>query len=163
MTVKFSDISEPYTVVTPQCIASLIEAASDAPLRRARLCLHCTPDDQLHEMIIAFRRDSFVQPHRHPAKTESFNLLEGELDVVFFDAFGQENSRVRLSSINQLFPRIYRLRAPLWHTLVLRSDHVVLHEVTNGPWRDTDTEIAPWAPHPGDPQAIKRFLSPLLR
>ena len=59
-------------------------SAEESPLRRSRICLHSDNSDQVHEMVIAFCRDSYVQPHRHTGKSESFHIIEGRLQVVFF-------------------------------------------------------------------------------
>ncbi|MDE2223604.1 MAG: WbuC family cupin fold metalloprotein, partial [Candidatus Omnitrophica bacterium] len=56
--------------------------------RRMRLCAHQTVDDRIHEMFIVHTRDAYVRPHKHLNKTESFFLLEGEVEVVFFDDDG---------------------------------------------------------------------------
>src|SRR4051812_46136918 len=63
-------------------------AAQQSPLRRSRLCLHLSPNDTVQEMIIALCQDVLFQPHRHEHKTESFHIIDGELDLVIFDGHG---------------------------------------------------------------------------
>ncbi len=158
MSTHFANPDEPYTTVTPQTIRELVASADNAPLRRARLCLHSGPDDPLHEMIIAFRRDSYVAPHRHLGKSESFHVIEGEIEVVFFDDHGAVTSRLVLSAAHPASPRVYRLRAACWHTVIVRSDWAVIHETTNGPFRPVETETAPWAPAAQDAAAVADFF-----
>src|SRR4029077_19168742 len=52
--------------------------------KRARLCAHPGPDDRLHEMLIVLDRGTYIRPHRHGSKAESFHIIQGELDVVVF-------------------------------------------------------------------------------
>src|SRR5437763_17215935 len=56
--------------------------------RRSRICAHRDPSDSLHEMIIALARGSSIRPHKHLHKSESFHIIEGEVDVGFFNASG---------------------------------------------------------------------------
>lgn len=163
MSSVFAAPTAPFTVVSAAAIADLVRAARQAPLRRARICLHGSVDDPLHEMIIAFAHDSYVAPHRHRGKSESFHLLAGTVDVVFFTDAGTVADRVTLSADAPERPRIYRLQQPLWHTLAIRSETAVLHEVTNGPFRPEETEVAPWAPSPDDRPAVDRFLTSIRR
>ena len=161
MSTQFADPSEPYTLITARQLTALIEQAREAPLRRARICLHTSPDELLHEMVIALCRGSYVAPHRHPGKTESFHLLAGEIDVWLFAENGQPAARHTLSAENPVLPRVMRVRQPLWHTIQVRSEWAVVYETTNGPFCKEATEVAPWAAPPDDAPAIARFREKL--
>ncbi len=129
--------------------------ALEANMKRARLCLHHSPDDPLHEMIICFHRDAVIRPHRHSTKTESYHIVFGELDVVLFDDDGQPTRVVRMGDgVGKT--SIYRLSAPVWHSAIIRSEYAAIHEVTNGPFRAEDNEFAPWAPE--EPEALRQYL-----
>ena len=157
MSVHFVTSKTAGTSVGPQQIAELIAEARSAILRRARICLHSGTDDVLHEMIIALFRDSYVAPHRHRRKTESFHMLAGEIEVVVFDEDGRPIARHTLSAENPDLPRVMRLQQPVWHSVLVRTEYAVVHEVTNGPFHKQDTEIAPWAADPDDATAVARF------
>ncbi len=83
-------------VVNAETLQTLKELAATAPLKRSRLCLHRTSEDPIQEMVIAFARDSYVRVHRHRNKSESFHILAGSLEVVFFDDEGRETRRIQL-------------------------------------------------------------------
>jgi cupin fold WbuC family metalloprotein len=157
MSVHFATSKTASTSVGPQQIAELITEARSANLRRARICLHPETGDVLHEMIIALCRDSYVAPHRHRRKTESFHMLAGEIDVVVFDDDGRPIALHTLSAENPDLPRVMRLQHPVWHSVLVRTEYAVVHEVTNGPFRKQDTEIATWAADPDDATAVARF------
>src|SRR5580704_9266068 len=69
-------------------IADLAGAAAVNPRRRIRVCAHRSVDDRLHEMVIVHTKDTYVRPHKHLGKAESFHVIEGEVDVVVFDEHG---------------------------------------------------------------------------
>ena len=85
-------------------LAELRQAAWHDKLGRARLCLHHHTDDKVHEMIIAFRGDSYVRPHRHHDKSESFHVIEGDLMVVFFNDEGTVTRRIRMTGNDREHP-----------------------------------------------------------
>lgn len=136
-------------VITPALLAQVKQAAAEEPLRRARLCLHPGPADPLHEMVVAFCRDAYLRPHRHRGKSESFHIIEGELDVIFFDDSGRITRRLELGPVGSGRAFFYRLASHAWHTIVLRTETAVIHETTNGPFNPADCEFAPWSPAPG--------------
>jgi cupin fold WbuC family metalloprotein len=120
--------------------------ASEAPNKQARLCLHHSPDDPLQEMIIVLHRDAVVRPHRHRGKVETYHLIFGEIVVVLFDDKGQPMRLVRMGDFATGKTHVYRLAAPIWHTVIIRSEYAGIHEITNGPFRTDEREFAPWAP-----------------
>jgi cupin fold WbuC family metalloprotein len=113
------------------------------PRGRARICAHKSPEDSLHEMIIAIRSDSYIRPHRHKNKVESFHLIEGEADVVILSDEGEIEKIIRLGHENNFF---YRLETPRYHTLIIHSDVLVIHEITNGPFDAEASEFASFSP-----------------
>lgn len=143
--------------ITPELLAQVKADAAREPLRRARLCLHPDAAHPLHEMVIAFTRESYVRPHRHKNKCESMHIIEGELDVVFFDDAGKESSRIRMGPVGTGKTFYYRLTNSQWHTVLLRTDVAVIHETTNGPFNAADNEFAPWSPEPSDAAACAEF------
>jgi cupin fold WbuC family metalloprotein len=131
--------------------------AFEADLKRARLCLHHSAEDALHEMVIVFHRDTLVSPHRHVAKSESFHLIFGELDVVLFDEAGRPTRVIRMGERGTGRSQVYRLSGPVWHSVIVHSEYAAIHEVTNGPFRPEAGDFAPWAPT--EPAALRAFLA----
>jgi len=153
----------PIVEVTGDQIRALRKTAQESPAKRARYCLHRDNLDPVQEMIIAFESDSYVPPHRHLDRSESFHMMEGSVDVVFFDDAGKVSRRVRLSADLPKTSRFYRLNSAMWHTVILVSAHAVLHETTAGPFNSTQSELPPWAPSAADPAGIAAFLERVLR
>jgi cupin fold WbuC family metalloprotein len=126
---------------------------------RARICAHKNNNDSLHEMLIAIRSDSYVRPHRHRNKVESFHLIEGRADVVILSEYGEVMDVIKLSSDDNFY---YRLDAPHFHTVVVHSSILVIHEITNGPFNPADSDFAAFAPAEGEGNAIE-YISSLKR
>ena len=55
----------------------------------------------------------------------------------------------------------YRLSEPRYHTVVVRSDVLVMHETTCGPFSPGDAEEPGWSPAPADADAAGRYMSRL--
>lgn len=114
--------------------------------KRARICTHRTACDPLHEMLIAIKSDSYIRPHKHIGKSESFHVVEGSVDIIVFDDDGTVSEIVELSEPRDAGTFFYRLAEDVYHTLLITSEILVVHEVTNGPFVQDQTVFAAWAP-----------------
>jgi cupin fold WbuC family metalloprotein len=113
---------------------------------RVRINLHPDSVDALHEMFIAIRPDSYIRPHKHTSKSEAFHVVHGEVDVVVFEDNGNIAQIVKLAARSDTSPFYYRMSKPFFHTLIIRSDVLVVHEITNGPFAKDGTTFADFAP-----------------
>ena len=123
---------------------------------RARICAHKSNDDSLHEMLIAIRSDSYIRPHRHHDKVESFHLIEGRADIVILNAEGGVIDVIKLGADNNFY---YRLDAPHYHTLLIHSPILVIHEITNGPFTSAASDFAAFAPAEEDRNVVEYMAS----
>lgn len=128
-------------IVLPNAVEQLKDAAWKAENLRARICLHADTSDPVQEMLIALCAGTKVSIHRHPNKTESFHMVEGELDVIFFDNDGKETERLRLGAPASGHPFMYRLNSPLWHSVEPITNVAVVHEVITGPFNTSSNEF----------------------
>ncbi|MBF0447829.1 MAG: cupin fold metalloprotein, WbuC family [Magnetococcales bacterium] len=133
------------TCVGGAFVTELKKRAMQTGRKRIRLCTHPHAGDLLHEMLIVLHRQTYVPPHSHPDKSESFHLIEGALDVVLFDEAGRPQSAIPMAHSSQAV-FYYRLSDSRFHTVLPQSEWVVFHETTNGPFRPEQTVMAPWAP-----------------
>jgi cupin fold WbuC family metalloprotein len=154
-------VAEEEIVQVDQSILDMLrEAAPQAPLKRVRLNAHRGDDAIVQEMILAVARDSYIAPHKHPGKSESFHIVEGKLDVVLFDDDGQIREVLHLGDLFSGKPFYYRVSQARFHAVVIQSEVAILHETTNGPFIKEETVYAPWAPRAEGPEAEK-YLSGL--
>ncbi len=130
--------------------------------KRIRLCTHKDVDDTLHEMIIVLMKDTYIRPHKHLNKSESFHIIEGYADVIIFDDAGNIIEVVQMGDYISGNKFYYRISHPYYHTPLIISDYLVFHETTNGPFRKADAVFAPWAPDEDDDTAGKEYMKELF-
>ncbi len=153
--------AEPLSVVTADDVSLFKGMAERAPRRRLRLCTHAAPEDPLHEMLIVASRDSYIAPHRHLARPESFLVLEGGADAVFFTDDGAIARVVGLAPYGGGGAFYYRIDHAQYHTLLLRTPWLVFVEASLGPFDPSRSQFAPWSPAEADVEGIRRFRADL--
>jgi cupin fold WbuC family metalloprotein len=124
--------------------------------------MHQGPCALLHEMFIALLPSSYVQPHKHPDKVESFHVVFGSVDVVVFDDSGDVIDVIELGMGDQRRSIYYRMSEPFYHTLIIRSDILIVHEITNGPFEEGKTDYAYFAPSEINKSAAEIYMTKLL-
>jgi cupin fold WbuC family metalloprotein len=144
--------------VDRKIINSLKLAAASNVMKRARLCAHQNTTDKVHEMLIGFYRDSYVRPHRHTSKIESFHVIQGKIEIVFFNEIGDIKQRILLGTLSSNLPFYFRSAALDWHTVLIHSNFAIIHEITNGPFVSDDNEFAPWSPEITNIDAVQSFM-----
>jgi len=113
---------------------------------RIRICAHKGPGDMLQEMLIMIDKKSYIRPHKHTGKSESFSLIEGSVDIILFDEDGSMVDVIKLGSQGLDREFFYRLSKPQFHTVLIMSDYAIIIETTQGPFNREDTIFAPWSP-----------------
>ncbi|MDB5306308.1 MAG: hypothetical protein JWO38_510 [Gemmataceae bacterium] len=148
--------------VRSEDVALVVQKGTTNLRRRARLCAHPGPDDRLHEMLIVLDQGTYIRPHRHPGKSESFHVVKGELDVVIFHDDGTVRELIRMGPYGSGRAFYYRLMEPSFHSVLINSPYALFHETTNGPFHQGEAEFAPWSPAEGD-TTVSRFVEQLRR
>jgi len=142
-------------------LALLKRQAHDNVRKRARICAHSRNEDLLHEMVIALAASTYIHPHKHIGKSESFHIIEGLVDIAVLDDTGELVDVVELGQPGLSRNFFYRLSESQFHTLLIKTDYLVVHEVTNGPFDPARSVLAPFAPRESDPKAAARYMSGL--
>jgi cupin fold WbuC family metalloprotein len=153
--VFFAD--EPVVSIGPEEIEFVTRQALTSTRRRARICLHRSEVDAVQEMLIAVDAQSYVRPHRHAQRNESFHVVSGTADVVLFDDAGRVVERVRLAADDRGM-RYFRVDVGRFHCLLVRTPMFVLFETTTGPFVRNETEYAAWSPADGNEAEIRHYL-----
>jgi cupin fold WbuC family metalloprotein len=153
----------PIAAVGQAELNTLKAAVKASPKRRARINAHPDGDDALHEMIIAIDASSYIRPHKHPGKSEAFHIVEGEVDIVVFDDQGEIERVVALGPPSGSRPFYYRMSTAFFHTLIIRSDLLIVHEITNGPFRPSATVFADFAPEDHETNKAGAYQAELIR
>ncbi|HLI11527.1 MAG TPA: WbuC family cupin fold metalloprotein [Alphaproteobacteria bacterium] len=151
--------AEPIVRLGSDEVVFIKRQAERSARKRARICAHKSIDDTLHEMIIAMAASSYIHPHRHVGTSESFHIIEGQVDVVMFDESGAVVDVIELGDARSGRRFYYRLDTSMFHTLLIRTDFLVVHEITNGPFDRGRTILAPFAPPESDHLAVRRYMN----
>jgi cupin fold WbuC family metalloprotein len=143
-------------------ICALKEQSLGNERQRIRICAHPDAEDRLHEMFIVHKQGTYIRPHKHLHKSESVHIIEGSVDVVMFDDAGAIIEVIRMGDYSSGRRFYYRLAEPNYHTLMITSEFLVFHEITNGPFRRSETIFAPWAPEESDTAGQSEFMRRLV-
>ena len=110
-------------------------------------------------MLIAISAKSYIHPHKHLGKSESLHIVDGIVDVVVFDDLGEIVEIIELGDARSGRNFYYRLSESAFHTLLIRTDFLVVHEVTNGPFLRENTVIADFAPSEEQVAEAEAYIS----
>ena len=157
--VFYSD--EDYASVDRHGIDALKKTMLERRCNKIRLCCHGNIQDSLHEMVIIQSNSSYVQPHKHVDKSESFHIIKGSLAVVIFDNSGKISEHIVMGESISEKVFYYRMSKENFHTVIPISQFVVFHETTNGPFDPSQTIFASWAPSSADQVAAKNYVKSL--
>lgn len=145
--------SDPIVRIGLDAIERVKIEARHAPRKRARINAHPDETAAVQEMLIALDQETYLRPHRHHGKSESFHVIEGLADVVMLDDAGEITDVIKLGPPGGSRCFYYRQSEPRFHTLIIRTPFFVMHETTNGPFAPEFTTYASWAPEEGSPDA----------
>lgn len=151
--------TEDVSFISKEDIEFLKNIALKSKKKRARICIHKDNNSKIHEMIIVLSKDSYIRPHLHLEKTESFHIIEGSVLVVTFDLSGNIIQKNKLSKESFFY---YHSMPNIFHTVISLSDISVIHEVTPGPFNIKDTIFADFAPPEEHKKESNRYNKTLL-
>lgn len=141
---------EPLVNVSRREIEFMKQRVKNTEHKRIRLCAHMGEEDALHEMFIVLSKETYIRPAKHLGKAESLHVIEGLAQAVFLDEMGGITDVVLLGDYLSGQQFYFRIRESFYHTLLVKSDFLVFHEVTKGPFDRSDTLFPTWAPEEND-------------
>ena len=135
----WSDSSTFY--LTESLTDQLLLEATSSQLKRARINLHKHESStSVHEMIVAICQESFLDLHKHPSKSESYQLLEGKLLIAITDDTAKITDTYLLDSASPFL----RINEGIYHYVKCLSQHAIYVETTIGPFDSASTKYYPW-------------------
>jgi cupin fold WbuC family metalloprotein len=148
--------SQELLFVNNELVEQIVKEASQSQRHMARLLMHFDHEDPVQEMLIAMGRDCAVMPNQSVGRSESLQVVKGELLLIVFDDDGKVVQRVKMGPYGSDKAFLYRLSSTPWHTMIPLSKIVVVHEVIEGPFINSSDPLPDWIP--GDSESLKRFL-----
>jgi cupin fold WbuC family metalloprotein len=134
-------------------LSTLKKLALENERKRIRLCTHKSSSENVHEMLIFHAKDCYVRPHKHLNKSESMIVLEGEADMILFEKDGAIRSIVNMGPLESGKTFYQRVAPEIFHMLIIRTEHLFFHEVTEGPFVRNHTFFPDWAPEESSKEA----------
>ena len=101
--------------------------------KSARICLHPDESANIHEMLIYQSKCDPAIPHKHIDKDESFYLIKGKLDVIFFNKDLEIINIIKLNGFGTKGMFFCKIPKNSYHTSIYYQDCVFL-EISKGPF-----------------------------
>ena len=141
---------------------SLLDDVSDKAKQSHRLRMnhnfHPELSDPVQRLLNAMEPWTYVRPHRHPGKEESFVILRGTILAVTFNEDGKIRDHALLNTENGTYG--VEFEEGCYHMLTSLEPGSVVYEIKEGPFipHSEDTS-APWAPPEGSPDSVNFLKS----
>ena len=110
-------------------------------------------------MLICLNGFNYFKTHKHPAEvSESYHMIEGKIDIIFFDDNENIIEKVSLAQIKRIISFI--ALSPYFHLVLPQTETVIYHEVTSGPYNKSLVQYATFAPNEDAPiSEIKEYIA----
>ena len=124
-------------------IEEIAKIASRNERERARYCTHTSINDAVHEMFIYHESGTVIAPHKVSSGSESYLILEGCLDLIFYSDEGELKQVIRLSAFGGGENFFVRIPNPVFRGIVVVKDTLFV-EVKEGPFGPNRVIWASW-------------------
>jgi cupin fold WbuC family metalloprotein len=142
--------------ITTELIDKVVEQARTSPRLRMNYNFHPELGDPVQRLLNALEPWTYIRPHKHTTKEESFVLLRGTVLAVVFNDDGTIRDHAILSANSGTLGVEFEENS--FHMLTSLETGSAVYEIKEGPFvPHTEGSSAPWAPLEGSPEA-KGFL-----
>jgi len=143
--------------ITTELIDQVVDQARNSPRLRMNYNFHADLADPVQRLLNALEPWTYIRPHKHTTKEESFVLLRGTILAVVFNNDGSIRDHAILSRETGILGIEFEENS--YHMLTSLETGSVVYEIKEGPFvPHTEGSSAPWAPQEGTPEA-KGFLT----
>ena len=143
--------------ITAELIETVIAQARTSPRRRMNYNFHQELSDPVQRLLNALEPWTYIRPHKHTTKEESFVLLRGTILAVAFNDDGTIRDHAILSHKTGI--QGIEFEENCYHMLTALETGSAVFEIKEGPFvPHTEGSSAPWSPQEGTPEA-KVFLA----
>ena len=139
----------------------IILRARNSDRNMARLLMHLSHENPVQEMLIAMTKGCLVMPNRSVGKSESLQLIEGEMLLVIFSENGEVKNSIRMGPPSTKLNFLYRLSNTPWHTMIPLSEVVVVHETLQGPFEALSENLPSWLPQ--NNESLKSLITQVTK
>jgi cupin fold WbuC family metalloprotein len=147
--------------ITAELIDNVIAQARTSPRLRMNYNFHPELSDPVQRLLNALEPWTYIRPHKHTTKEESFVLLRGTILAVSFNDDGTIRDNAILSASTGILG--IEFEENTFHMLTSLETGSAVFEIKEGPFvPHTEGSSASWAPKEGTPEA-KEFLAKVFR
>lgn len=109
-------------------IITKLKKNSENKVGRSRQNLHKNFNSKIQEMIIVFKKNSYVEPHYFEKKNTFFRLIEGKFLIKIYKK--KNFKKIYLSNPNEML----FINAKTVYDIICLSNKGVIQELMNGPF-----------------------------
>ena len=147
--------------ITSELIDNVIAQARTSPRLRMNYNFHPELNDPVQRLLNALEPWTYIRPHKHTTKEESFVLLRGTVLAVSFNDDGTIRDHAVLGQATGI--QGIEFEENCFHMLTSLETGSAVFEIKEGPFvPHTEGSSAPWAPNEGTPEA-KEFLAKVFK
>lgn len=119
-------------IIDEKLLDGVTEKAKASERLRMNYNLHDSLDAKAQRLLNALEPGTILPIHRHPHTAETYILLRGRIDVIFYDGEGNEIQRFHTDPKNGNYG--VHIPANQWHTVEVLESGSVIFEVKDGPY-----------------------------
>ncbi len=139
--------------ITTELLDEVTRKALQSPRKRMNYNFHPELSDPVQRLLNALEPWTYIRPHRHAGKEESFVILRGSALAVVFNDDGSIRDHFILNHAGGNLG--VEFEENCYHMLTALEPHSVVYEIKEGPFiPHTEDTSAPWAPAEGTPEAM---------
>jgi len=125
-------------ILDNRLLVGLIEKAQKSTRRRMNFNLHESLEARAQRLLNALEPGTELAIHRHAHTAESYILIRGRIDVVFYNDEREEIRRFHLDQLSGNFG--VHIPKGQWHTIEVLESGSVIFEVKDGPYTPLTAE-----------------------
>ena len=124
-------------IIDDKLLDEVTVKAKNSERLRMNYNLHESLDAKAQRLLNALEPGTILPIHRHQNTAETYILLRGRIDVMFYDETGTEIQRFALNNL----AGDYGVHIPKgqWHTVEVIESSVIM-EVKDGPYKPLEPE-----------------------
>jgi glucose-6-phosphate isomerase len=124
-----------------------------------RVCLHTSPKDKHHDMIVIQNKKHFHPPHKHLDAGDTIYCINGILGCFIFKDNGEIKYSCKIKS-----GEMFKVKHKIYHCLMPLTDAVIFLETRAGPFNPKKKILIPkWCPNLTNRLLIDKFKKKLLK
>lgn len=124
--------------INKELLTQVTSQAAESPRLRMNYNFHEGPDSKAQRLLNALEPGTILPIHRHRHTAETYILLRGKLNVIFYNDMGGEVDRFALDP--QMDEYGVHIPAGQWHTVEVLEHGTVIFEVKDGPYMPLEPE-----------------------